>query len=474
MGKARACGLLVLGGAVPAASSSQGAVSGASDSLGSGRGASITDALVFESSDLNRMSEARASHGVAAFGAASGAVASVAAEAAADAPLQRWGLSPAQRAATVAALAFMLERQALALSSGAAPVLSAPSPAFLAARDRASRDFLLWAVTGAGKTEMIFPLIEAALRRGGRALVATPRRDVVLELDPRIRKAFPEARVTTLYGGSPQRWERGQITLATTHQLLRFAGAFELVIVDELDAFPYHGDPMLHAAADRVCTPGGTRILLSATPPPSLQREVRKGRLAHARVPVRYHRHPLPEPAVLAVPAVRALCKERRLPRRLTTALRESLERGAQIFVFVQRIRDVGPLVALLRAAGLQAAMAGTSSKDEARTETVQAFRQRAVRLLVTTTILERGVTVPRSDVFILDADGPLFDASSLVQMAGRAGRAADDPHGRVYFCSPARSRAQHAAIRQIREMNKLAKRRGYLIADDAPQRRKK
>ena len=112
------------------------------------------------------------------------------------------------------------------------------------------RQFLLWAVTGAGKTEMIFPLIESCIGRGGRALIATPRRDVVPELDPRIRRAFPETTVVTLYGGSAQRWEQGQITLATTHQLFRFRHAFDLVIIDELDAFPYHNDPMLHYAAE--------------------------------------------------------------------------------------------------------------------------------------------------------------------------------------------------------------------------------
>ena len=141
-------------------------------------------------------------------------------EAALEERLQRWGLSPAQQAAAGQALRYMEQ----------------PPPAAGWGPERA---FLLWAVTGAGKTEMIFPLIDSVLQRGGRALVATPRRDVVLELDPRIRRAFPEASVVTLYGGSEQRWEQGQITLATTHQLMRFDSAFDLVVVDEIDAFPY-------------------------------------------------------------------------------------------------------------------------------------------------------------------------------------------------------------------------------------------
>jgi late competence protein required for DNA uptake (superfamily II DNA/RNA helicase) len=94
-------------------------------------------------------------------------------------------------------------------------------------------------VTGAGKTEMMFPLLEEVLSRGGRALVATPRRDVVLELAPRLAKAFPGTKLAVLYGGSEDRWSNAPLTLATTHQLLRFQEAFDLVLIDELDAFPY-------------------------------------------------------------------------------------------------------------------------------------------------------------------------------------------------------------------------------------------
>ncbi|WP_328804026.1 DEAD/DEAH box helicase [Paenibacillus glycinis] len=357
-----------------------------------------------------------------------------------------WNLSPAQTAAASAALAY----------------INAPGDP-----RQPRRRFLLWAVTGAGKTEMIFPLIASALARGGRALIATPRRDVVLELDPRIRKAFPGAAVVTLYGGSEQRWEQGEITLATTHQLFRFREGFDLVIVDEIDAFPYHGDPMLHFAAENARTPDGTHVLLSATPPAALRAEARLGRLAHVRVPVRFHRHPLPVPALLSMPPVRKLLRQRGLPRGLTSALGRSIDRGAQLFVFVQQIRDVEPLAAKLRRFFPAIVIAGTSSQDPDRTDKVQQFRARAIRLLVTTTILERGVTVPKSDVFILDADGRLFDEASLIQMAGRAGRSKDDPAGNVYFCAPERTRAQTSAIAQIRSMNRIARRHGYLIENE-------
>jgi competence protein ComFA len=387
-------------------------------------------------------------------------------------PAEKWGLSPAQAEAVERGLQFMRNRAGAAETDGGG---KRRLGAFSRFRGGASADdpfddagqpdppsFLIWAVTGAGKTEMIFPLIDDALARGGRALVATPRRDVVLELEPRLKRAFPERTVVALYGGSPQRWERGDITLATTHQLLRFRRHFDLTVIDELDAFPYHNNPMLQFAARRVCKSDGVYVLLSATPPPALQQAARRNRLPHAKVPVRFHRHPLPVPTRLRM---KPLASDRpALPGRIIQAMASSVERGAQIFVFVPRIGDVEPVVHLLRASFGRLRIEGTSSQDPDRADKVRQFRDGTIRMLVTTTILERGVTVPKTDVFVLSADSPLFDEAALVQMAGRAGRSKDDPKGNVYFCSAEKTRAQTGAIRHIRAMNRLAKRKGFLI----------
>ncbi|RED57614.1 DEAD/DEAH box helicase [Cohnella lupini] len=364
----------------------------------------------------------------------------------------RWGLSPAQSEAAEAALSFIL------------------SPHDNTVHTR-SRSFLLWAVTGAGKTEMIFPLLEAVLTRGGRALVATPRKDVVLELAPRLAKAFPDYGSSVLYGGSSDRWENRPLTLATTHQLLRFQEAFDLVIIDELDAFPFHNDPMLHYAAEKCQKTSGTTILLSATPPKKMQQAVAKGKLPCARVPARFHRHPLPEPRRLELPLISGLLRKQVLPAKFSISLKHSIGRGAQIFLFVPYVRQVDPFVNLLRdkAADLGISpeiIAGTSSKDGDRSDKVVSFRQKNTQVLVTTTILERGVTIPKSDVYILDANNPLFDEASLVQMAGRAGRSGADPAGFVFYGAPTWTNAQRNSIRQIRRMNSIARRKGYLHAN--------
>ncbi|MNH91921.1 primosome assembly protein PriA [compost metagenome] len=387
--------------------------------------------------------------------------------------LTPWGLSTAQTAASLEGLRFLeggvvqaVEKHqsvgAGGIRRGQAPLVDSASPKSF----HEPRRFLIWAVTGAGKTEMIFPFIQYELSRGGRVLVATPRKDVVLELRPRIAKAFPEYSVVTLYGGSEQRWEQGDITLATTHQLMRFSEAFDLVIIDEIDAFPYHNNPMLEYAAAKVCKPNGNYMLLSATPPKLIRKAAERGKLPHVKVPVRFHRHPLPVPAWLEVNTVKHMLMINALPARLLRQLQASVERGAQVFIFVANIKLVDPLVLLLRnqlQMEVAASVEGTSSKDSNRTDKVQQFRDKEIRLLVTTTILERGVTIPKSDVYILDADSRLFDEAALVQMAGRAGRSKEDPAGKVYFAAKERTNAQKGAIRQIKLMNRIARKQGYL-----------
>ncbi|OBA02479.1 competence protein ComF [Paenibacillus polymyxa] len=426
-----------------------------------------------------------------------------AAQVAPPANLDRWGLSPAQRAAAEVALRFLaappgegrkssrpegqwqwarqlfwrslLGRQDAGTSATHGSTLpdneqSSPKsdePAWgIAGRqvsDSAAERFLLWAVTGAGKTEMMFPLLQHVLERGGAALVATPRRDVVLELAPRLAVAFPQVSMVTLYGGSAERWQRGQLTLATTHQLLRYRQAFDLVVIDEIDAFPFHNDPMLAFAAQAVCKREGKFIYLSATPPRPLQKEAARGQLPHAKVPVRFHRHPLPVPMRLDTASVHHWLQKGQLPVSFIQRLCVSIQRGAQIFLFVTRISHIQGLVELLIRQLPDIPIAGTSSQDDERTAKVQLFRTTEIRVLVTTTILERGVTVPRSDVYVLDADSSLFDEASLVQMAGRAGRSKDDPYGSVIFISPQWTSGQKRAIKQIKHMNVLARKKGYL-----------
>ncbi len=328
--------------------------------------------------------------------------------------------------------------------------------------------FLIWAVCGAGKTELIFPSIQEMLRSGGQVLIATPRKDVVLELAPRLQKVFPASRVIAVHGSSPDKWEDGDIIIATTHQVMRYYRKFPLVVVDEVDAFPYHNNRTLYRAVSRAVMAEGKLLYLSATPPRYLQKGlVRRTFFApalhsdtHVLLPKRYHGHPLPVPRMIVT---------KKYMRPLLELIRTSFSQERQVFVFVPRVEMVEKVLGHLRSTLPEYAevLEGVHAADPDREQKVLQFRAKRYRLLVTTTILERGVTIPRSDVVVLGAEAPVFDEASLVQIAGRVGRSADSPGGTVLFILEHPAHAPRAAIRQIKTMNALA--RGLKeSADDA------
>ncbi|KHF29008.1 Transcription-repair-coupling factor [Anoxybacillus sp. BCO1] len=91
------------------------------------------------------------------------------------------------------------------------------------------------------------------------------------------------------------------------------------------------------------------------------------------------------------------------------------------------------------------------------------AFRRGHIPILVTTTILERGVTVPNIDVAVFGAEQPIFTESALVQIAGRVGRSAQYPTGDIRFFHFGKTKAMVKAKRHIVRMNDEARKRGLL-----------
>jgi competence protein ComFA len=83
--------------------------------------------------------------------------------------------------------------------------------------------------------------------------------------------------------------------------------------------------------------------------------------------------------------------------------------------------------------------------------------------MLLTTTILERGVTFPNIDVAVVGAEDDLFSESALVQIAGRAGRSKDYPKGAVMFFHYGKTEAMFKARRQIQSMNREGVKRGLI-----------
>ena len=324
-----------------------------------------------------------------------------------------------------------------------------------------SDELLVWAVCGAGKTEVLFAGIEQALSTGARVCLATPRTDVVLELTPRLKKVFPEVKIASLYGGSEDRHEYAQLTIGTTHQLLRFYRAFDVVIVDEVDAFPFSLDETLQYAVQQARKPEGTLIYLTATPSMKWQRECRLGKRKFVTIPARFHRRPLPVPRFEWCGNWQKSLLKGRLPGNILKWIERRLASGKQTLVFAPKIASMEKILPILRK--LDPKVESVHAEDSDRQEKVKKFRTGEIPLLLTTTILERGVTFPNIDVAVIGAEDRIFTESALVQIAGRAGRSPDFPGGDVTFFHYGKTENMVSARKQILVMNKEGIRKGLI-----------
>ncbi|TDQ36924.1 DEAD/DEAH box helicase [Aureibacillus halotolerans] len=324
-----------------------------------------------------------------------------------------------------------------------------------------NKTICVWAVCGSGKTEMLFHGIQQALRLQKRVCIATPRSDVVRELAPRLRAVFPDTPLAALYAGTEDQAAQHPLIVCTTHQLLRFYHAFDIMIIDEIDAFPFSFDQKLRYAAEHAAKLVSSKIYLTATPDKDMKKQLKEGRLEAVKIPARYHRHPLPLPTpVWMLPADKQL-RAGKVPFRLKWHLKQWLQKKVPVFLFVPTRGDVPMMVNALRQ--VTPNVAGVHSQDPERIPKVQQFRSGELDILVTTTILERGVTIPGVAVVVFKAHEDVFTESALVQISGRVGRSADRPNGDILFFHEGTTKEMEAAILHIHEMNRLAKAEGLI-----------
>lgn len=318
-----------------------------------------------------------------------------------------------------------------------------------------NNEILIWAVCGAGKTEMLFPGISTALQQGKRICLASPRSDVVRELMPRFQSAFPQTNIEALYANSKQKTGIGQLILATTHQLIRYKHAFDVMIIDEIDAFPYHQDPSLHRLADRACKPISSRIYLTATPRRQLKKRFQQKTLPTVFVPIRFHGYPLPVPIPKLEWNLRKKIAEKQIPSTLSSFI-QSRNGMRQLLIFVPTVQQLHYVEGMLKERF--SSLTTVHAEDGDRKEKIEAFREKKYKFMIATTILERGVTFPSVDVVILDAGHYVFDEAAIVQIAGRAGRSLADPTGDVLLIHQGLTEAIKQAIGHIKSMNQRAK----------------
>lgn len=322
---------------------------------------------------------------------------------------------------------------------------------------QAGRSTLVWSVTGSGKTEMIFETIAAARKKGERVAIVSPRIDVCRELYPRIQQAFPNEDCLLLHGDSEEPYRYTNLLVATTHQLLHFYQSFPLIIVDEVDAFPYEGDRQLHYGLQHALSDTGCLVYLSATPSDRMLKEI-KGRFEIEKMPLRFHQRPLIVPQLCWLERWRQLDQRKKWRRPLINIIRKLADKNF-VLVFCPSIPYMERMAALVANDLSDYIVSSVSSKDPQRGEKVLAARQQQFQILFTTMILERGVTFESVSVVVLGANHSIYTKSALVQIAGRVDRKGAFHHGEVLFCYNQMTSEIRQAITEIKHMNQLAER---------------
>lgn len=314
---------------------------------------------------------------------------------------------------------------------------------------------LVHAVTGAGKTEMIYQVVAKVINRGGAVCLASPRIDVCLELYKRLQSDFT-CKISLLHGES-EPYFRTPLVVATTHQLLKFYQAFDLLIVDEVDAFPYVDNPILYHAVNNCVKESGLKIFLTATSTDELDKKVKQGELKRLSLPRRFHGNPLVIPKPVWLSDFDKHLQKNRLVPKLRRYIEKQRETAYPLLIFATEIEKGERLKEILQRDFPNEKIGFVSSATEDRLQQVQAFRDRELTILISTTILERGVTFPCVDVFVVEANHQLFTKSSLIQIGGRVGRSMDRPTGQLIFFHDGINRSIKKAIKEVKEMNQEA-----------------
>lgn len=145
-------------------------------------------------------------------------------------------------------------------------------------------------------------------------------------------------------------------------------------------------------------------------------------------------------------------------------------KQGKRFLLFVPHVADLSPVGRAIDRQIKAANYALVHAADPERLEKVQGMRDKKYQFLVTTTIMERGVTFPGIDVLVLGADDPVFSTSALVQIAGRAGRSPQKPDGFVGFWCGAEDARVRNGISQIRELNRRGRRLQKVVTESGWQ----
>ena len=267
---------------------------------------------------------------------------------------------------------------------------------------------------------------------------AISRREVVIELSQRFQKIFKNAKVTAIYGGHTD-VKYADLIVCTNHQLYRFYKTFDLLILDEVDAFPLKGNETLMNISLNSCK--GNIIFSTATIDKTLNNILNKRKYHEVKLYVRPSLKPLIIPKIIYSSKLLSYLFLYKILHSLTN----------QCLIFVESKKDCELLYRIYK---LFFSCTYVYSDLENRKQNILDFRNKKYKFCFSTTLLERGISIYDIDVLILKFNNNIFDTSSLVQMLGRVGRNINNPYGNAYIITNHLDKDIKDTINYLKEAN--------------------
>lgn len=211
--------------------------------------------------------------------------------------------------------------------------------------------FLLYGVTGSGKTAVFEQLIAHTLRQGKQALLLIPEISLTPQIVQRFQQAFGN-QVALIHSGLSlgQRLDtdklirRGEVNIVIGTRSAVFAplSRLGLIILDEEGEHSYKSDaaPRYHAAdiaKERCRYHQAALVLASATPSLESRYLAEKGVYRLLTLKQRYNQAPLPEVTVVDMNVERMNGNNSPFSIALADALRENLSNGKQSILLLNR-----------------------------------------------------------------------------------------------------------------------------------------
>ena len=304
-----------------------------------------------------------------------------------------------------------------------------------------NKDSFLHAVCGAGKTEMVLQVIVEALSNKKSVAFVIPRVEIIKQVSFRISNYLKNTKVVYFYGGVKLD-ETFDILITTPQQLIKFYKEFDLMIIDEVDAFPFINNPFLERLIEKASKESCRFVYMSATLSDKYNKMIQRKILEYHLIPRRFHNKDLAVPMLIQVNDF--------FSDAFFYRIKELIDNTKSLIIYLPSINKGKVYKEYLDKLNIRCGLISSETKYKAIV--LKDFVNGNFKVLISTTILERGVTFDNVNVIVIEASNKVYNEATLIQIAGRVGRSGDD--GLVVFFSKEKSIAMIRARKKIIEFN--------------------